>query len=518
MPPLERPSEPPVASRRGAAALLALGIAFDVAFNGARPGVSVPVYVALLAASLRFGAHDLSPVAAHRGLRCADLLLGTAVFLSLFPAMLAASWLTALDLVVVALLLTLAVAPETAALFDARAMTLAGATFRVWWGAIGVPGFLRAPLAHAFDRLRLERARPALRVLLVAGPPVGLFAILLATADPVFADLLLPSLPRVNVPRALSHLVLTGFGTGLAAVLWRSALRRRDERAAEPTSPEPRFGFPEWAVALGALDALLGAFVVVQAAFLFGGRTRVLVTPGLTFAEYARSGFVQLIIASALALAVILIAWSHGRRTGPAHERWFRGLVTGLVALTGVVLASALMRLALYEDTFGFTVRRLAGYAAIGWVACVFATTLARVWAGRRRGVASLGLAAGLLTLIVVNAINPERFVATRNLARYRATGKIDVAYLGYALGPDAVPVAVALLPGLGEPEASDLRAALCERSERLGHVGGWRSHNGAVEGARTALRRAGITPAACTATASARPSAPRAPRRARSP
>ena len=48
-------------------------------------------------------------------------------------------------------------------------------------------------------------------------------------------------------------------------------------------------------IPLTLLDALFLAFVIVQLAVLFGGHDRVLRTTGLTYAEYARSGFWQLL-------------------------------------------------------------------------------------------------------------------------------------------------------------------------------------------------------------------------------
>ena len=56
---------------------------------------------------------------------------------------------------------------------------------------------------------------------------------------------------------------------------------------------------------LGVLDALFLAFVAVQATVLFGGHAHVLETEGLTYAEYARQGFWQLLWVSALTLLVL---------------------------------------------------------------------------------------------------------------------------------------------------------------------------------------------------------------------
>lgn len=47
--------------------------------------------------------------------------------------------------------------------------------------------------------------------------------------------------------------------------------------------------------------------------------------------------------------------------------------------------------------------------------------------------------------LLAFDVVDPDAFIAERNVARYAETGKIDIAYLG-TLSPDAVP-ALARLP-----------------------------------------------------------------------
>ena len=250
---------------------------------------------------------------------------------------------------------------------------------------------------------------------------------------------------------------------------------------------------------LAGIDLLFATFVVVQLAYLFGGNQRVVVTPGLTYAEYARTGFMQLAVAAALTVVLILALWDAGRRDDARQERWFRALVTVMVGLTGVVLISAVKRLALYEGAFGFTTARFFGYVAIVSIGAVLLVLASAIWAGRRDRVVAGFLLVGFAALLVVNVVNPERFVAERNVARFEAVGKIDIDYLGVALGSDAVPVLVALLDRLPPADKAALREALCGQSHSLGQEPSWRSANLGRSSARTALGSVGITSAACS-------------------
>jgi hypothetical protein len=190
-------------------------------------------------------------------------------------------------------------------------------------------------------------------------------------------------------------------------------------------------GTVEARIALGALVALFAAFIAVQASTLFGGQRHVLDTAGLTYAEYARSGFAQLLAVAALAFVVLGAArrWAPGERLLPA----------ALCVLTLVVCVSALRRLGLYEETYGFTRLRFTAHAALLYFAALFALVLVT-----RSPRAVVALTAS--TVLAFALSDPDRRIATHNLERYERTGKIDVGYL-MTLGPDATPALAGVVP-----------------------------------------------------------------------
>jgi hypothetical protein len=179
----------------------------------------------------------------------------------------------------------------------------------------------------------------------------------------------------------------------------------------------------------------------------------VLRTSGLTYAEYARSGFAQLIAAAALTLAVIAAAARYAQ-----DSRLLRVLLGALCALTLVVLASAFTRLHLYESAYGFTRLRLAADAAILWLAGLFAFVLiagaTRRTAWLPRGVVALS-ATGMLAFAISN---PDGRIADRNVDRYERTGRIDMSVLTN-LSPDAAPALRRLPPRLAAVTTRDLCA-----------------------------------------------------------
>jgi hypothetical protein len=478
----------PQASRRTVLTILFLGVAFDLAFNGQRPGISIPLFTILLVGSIR----SLT----RRALET-DILLAGALVLSIFPALRANEPLIALDVLAISSLLALAVTQDLGSIASVSITGIVRRGTALLARALHVPRFLAGRFGEPVER---RRAKVVLRAALVALPIVALFATILASGDRVFARLLSSFLPEWNLESILSHIILAIVGSALVAILWRSTFGDVGGNEPKPgVTHRPILGFAEWATVLAGIDLLFATFVVVQLAYLFGGDQRVVVTPGLTYAEYARTGFLQLAVAAALTVVLILALWDAGRRVDARQERWFRVLVTVMVGLTGVVLISAVKRLALYEGAFGFTTARFFGYVAIVSIGAVLVVLTSAIWAGRRERVVAGFLLVAFGALLVVNVVNPERFVAERNVARYEAVGKIDIDYLGVVLGSDAVPVLVALLDRLSDADKAALREALCARSHSLGPEPSWRSANLGRSSARTALGSVGITSPACS-------------------
>jgi hypothetical protein len=295
--------------------------------------------------------------------------------------------------------------------------------------------------------------------LLLAAPVVLLLALLLGSADPVFASFFDIHVDTGGIVR---HLFLLVSGTWVMAGLLRTA-------SAAPPSPLPttsaRLGFVESSTILGSLVVLYGAFAVAQLVAAAGGARHVLETEGLTYAEYARSGFFQLIAAAALTLGVLVGLRAVAERATEAQQRRFTVLAEAAVVLTLVIVVVALRRLQLYERAYGLTELRLFSSVFAWWVGVVFVLlglSLAGLH-GRRAWLLPAALLAGLVTLFVLNAANPEAIVVKRNLDHYERTGKIDVRYLT-GLSPDAVPAAVEGLDRVDPSTRAALLAWICER------------------------------------------------------
>ena len=144
----------------------------------------------------------------------------------------------------------------------------------------------------------------------------------------------------------------------------------------------------------------------------------------------------------------------------------FKGLSSLMVALVLVILASAFQRLLLYEIVYGYTQLRLYSHIFMVWLALIFVWFLGTLWYQPNRFALGV-LIASLGFLITLNIINPDAFIAEQNLARYQATGQLDVRYLT-KLSDDGVPVLVLVVDQVTGQDQAMLKDHLHSRRERL--------------------------------------------------
>jgi Domain of unknown function (DUF4153) len=446
-----------------AAFALVLGVLGDLLFQGQSLGLNAALWTAAfvvgLALLLRIARAPL-----HQGRRymVAPLLLFAALFM----------WHDS-PLLVATNLLAIAAAVSMSALRDVRRATLTdygtgfvGAATSTAFGGFGV---LMSDIRwkEVVGGARSERVTAIARGVALGLPLLLVFGALFVAADAVFQDLVSSAIPSVN-DAVVERLLIVGAIAWLAGGLLRDLLTARNE---EVTFPKQRrgIGAVEVAIALGFLNLLFLAFVVVQFRYLFGGRGLVESETSLTYAEYARHGFFELVTVAALTLPLLLVAdWA--LRDGAKGRRAFRWLAASLLVLLGVVMLSALQRMRLYMDEYGLTELRLYATGLILWLAVVCAWFGVTVLRGKRHAFAVGALVTGFAATFAFNVINPDALIARTNVTR----PAVDVSYLAN-LSDDAVPALIDRISTLPPPQRAELANELLARTPRAGD---WRSWN----------------------------------------
>ncbi|MCP2296764.1 protein of unknown function (DUF4173) [Nocardia amikacinitolerans] len=332
----------------------------------------------------------------------------------------------------------------------------------IWYDAIAVP--LEATAAVLWVSEGSRRARDARTVRtwragLSVGATVALLAVfapLLGSADATFGSMLNRLVPTVEPASLVRWTLVSGLvalGCFGAMYLLAGPPMSADSIPREKVSGRTVSRW-EWALPVGALTALFAAFVAAQFAALFGGDDYVQKTAGLTYAQYARSGFWQLSIVTMLALAVILAVLRFADQDSARDRTWLRALLGSVTALSLVLVASALGRMWTYQQAYGFTVLRVLVEAFELWLGLMYVLVLVAVLRLRRAWLPRAALGTAFATLLVLAILNPERLVADRNIDRWTNGKTLDTDYLS-TLSPDVVPA----LDRLPEP----LRAEILE-------------------------------------------------------
>jgi uncharacterized protein DUF4153 len=456
-PEASRPVSPALLAAAAVAGLLAAAV-----FPG-RLGLNVPIVgVAVLAA--------LSPIARRN--RTSLAFAALAVLLLALPAIVDAEWVNALAIL-------LAVPLGSYALTGGRSWTelLCGGLALPLAVPRSVPWMGRGVATVTRPR---RPSGPVIGSVLITATLLAVFGTLFATADVAFGRALTGLLPEIPawslVPRVLVFGCTT---TVVASGAFLAVARPRFKRppAASPVGRTP------WIIPIAALDLLFLGFVAVQADVLLAAdKDRLLHSTGLTYAEYARQGFWQLLIVTGLVLAVLAVAVRYAPRAGRPDRAAIRVLLGLLCALTLVVVVVALRRLYLYEEAYGWTRLRLWVHAFELWMGLVIVLIAI---AGIRLKAAWLPravAASGAVGLLALGMLNPDGFIAGRNVNHVRLAGETDLSYLS-RLSADAIP-AVDRLP---EPQRS---CTLRPLADALRDGDPWTGRNLSRERARSLLQR----------------------------
>lgn len=239
-------------------------------------------------------------------------------------------------------------------------------------------------------------------------------------------------------------LVITPFAFGLLYRLKRPEPLKK--------APEEKSGDRDgvaFAIALAALCGMYALFLAVQLTGILGGEA-YLAEKGISYAEWARSGFFQMVGVTAVNLLAAMTALGRSRREG----RWWtavRGLSGLLAAESLALLVSACWRMSLYVSAYGLSFKRLMTYWGMGMMA-IFLT--AALWKAVRPDFRFWRMAfpAAVAGWLLINCVPVDYLAAKDQVDRYLSgqSQTVDVGYLAWELSYDALHQLERLDPGTG--------------------------------------------------------------------
>nr|MBP7222057.1 DUF4173 domain-containing protein [Sedimentibacter sp.] len=182
-------------------------------------------------------------------------------------------------------------------------------------------------------------------------------------------------------------------------------------------------------------------FIIIQFKYLFSSGE---LPNGLNYSEYARRGFLELVLLSILNIALILLTTYLLRdKIYVNKSKWSlftKFMLIYLCVITGILLISSYYRMYLYDSAYGFTRLRVIVYIFLIFEAIGLLATLVYI-ARHNFNILTVYTAVFLAFYLTLNLVKIDELISRRNIDMYlRGQAEdIDIDYL-MTLSPDALP------------------------------------------------------------------------------
>ena len=153
------------------------------------------------------------------------------------------------------------------------------------------------------------------------------------------------------------------------------------------------------------------------------------VSMNISYAEYAREGFFQLMIVSFINLIIILVSKSIEKKQDKKSKKYIKIMNLIMVFLTFIIIISSFIRMHMYETEFGYTLLRLLVYFSLITEIILLIPTIIYI-INSKFNIVKYYIIILITMYITINFINIDYIIAYRNIKRYYETNDIDIYYL----------------------------------------------------------------------------------------
>jgi len=159
-------------------------------------------------------------------------------------------------------------------------------------------------------------------------------------------------------------------------------------------------------------------FIQIRSLIFHQGLTNI------NYAEYARSGFFQLMFISVINIVIILLS-----KKSNIETKYNNAMGIIMILLTFVIIISSFLRMYMYESTYGYTLLRLLVYVSLITETILLIPTLVYILNPK---INILNYYVIITTIVYTTlSLSPvDYFIAKNNINRYHKTNKIDINYL----------------------------------------------------------------------------------------
>ena len=267
-----------------------------------------------------------------------------------------------------------------------------------------------------------ETQKKKIKSLIIVIPIVILVLILLSSADMIFGKIFTKAFDFIgdtSIYEIIGRIVRFIF---IFVYLGITTLYLKDKFPSENTT-DRYIKAEEYTVKLllTILNVIYVVFDIIQIHSLMLHH----VGDNINYAEYARSGFFQLMFISILNIIIILISKQSKK------NKYNQLMSIVMVALTLIIIISSFLRMHLYEVTYGYTVLRLGVYIILVTEAILLIPTIIYILKDKFP-ILRCYLVISIIVYTFVNLFSIDSIITSNNINRYyeREDGDIDIYYL----------------------------------------------------------------------------------------
>jgi hypothetical protein len=187
-------------------------------------------------------------------------------------------------------------------------------------------------------------------------------------------------------------------------------------------------------VLLVSLSFVYLLFTLIQSSYLYtSGKS---LPTGITYANYARTGFFQLLLVTLINLSIVYFTTKYIEYKNNKAKKISKILLCLIVLFTINMLYASHFKLSLYENYYGFTYLRFYVHYTIITIFILLVIALISV-ISENLSISKYTLVSLLVMYTIINFFNVDGFIAKNNIQRYNTTGKLDISY-NMSLSADA--------------------------------------------------------------------------------
>ncbi|QRN86687.1 DUF4173 domain-containing protein [Clostridia bacterium] len=174
---------------------------------------------------------------------------------------------------------------------------------------------------------------------------------------------------------------------------------------------------------LTVINLVYGLFVYIQIRYLF--LMAGTLPEGITYAEYAREGFFQLLLVAVINVVLVAILEFLNQKQ-LRNQRWLENCTLSMTLMMSI---SSFYRMHLYESYYGYTSLRMLVFMFLIFLMGLILLLMVYIFSYKKTVLNCL-LGFILLYYLGSSLFNIDGFVAKENIARYEENGQIHIYYL----------------------------------------------------------------------------------------